>query len=506
MRSACAALLAALTLLGARPARADGKPARNFVLVVANNRSLTPGVAPLRYADDDGARWYELLAPTATRISLFTVLDVESQRLFRALVPRAEAPTRAAILARLADYNRAMEAARAEGAEPVLTVVLIGHGEVSPAGEGFLSLVDAPLSRSELLREVIAPSKAAFNHLIIDACNAYLLVSRRGDDRAPAAADAIRRYVADEDLARYPTTGVVLSTSRAAASHEWSLFGGGVFSHEVRSALAGGADVNGDGRIEYSEVRAFVAAANARIDDPRARLDVTIRPPALDRSRPLVDLAASRFRHFVRLPAGASGRYTLEDTRGVRYADVNKEPDRPLVIALVGGESYFLRTDGAEVALRLDRAGTIDVAPSSFVPRPSDTRGPVEDAFHRHLFEQPFGAAYYHGFVESAGDLAVVDPPARPFVPPAAGSDGVDGAAIAERLAAARRRAGELALRRGDDRFVDLLLDWGAARLAAGDLREGARAVDALEHHLADVAIDRAAVARRRARPDAVPH
>src|SRR5581483_9078706 len=141
------------------------------------------------------------------------------------------------------------------GDEPVLTVGLIGHGEGAPSGGRFVRIVDGPLTRGELLREVIAPSKAAFNHLIIDACNAYLMVARRGDDRAPAAADAIRRYVADEDLARYPTTGVLLSTSRAAASHEWSAFGAGVFSHELRSALAGGADVNGDGRVEYSEVR-----------------------------------------------------------------------------------------------------------------------------------------------------------------------------------------------------------------------------------------------------------
>ena len=45
---------------------------KSFVVVVANNHSLTPGVAPLRFADDDGARWYERRGPVPFGSSRWT--------------------------------------------------------------------------------------------------------------------------------------------------------------------------------------------------------------------------------------------------------------------------------------------------------------------------------------------------------------------------------------------------------------------------------------------------
>src|SRR5689334_11944553 len=103
---------------------ATGRQEKRFVIIVANNRSLTSAVQPLRYADDDGARWYELLSPIADRAALLTVLDDESQRVFRKLAPIAEPPTSAALKARLSAFNGEMEAARASGFEPVLYLVL----------------------------------------------------------------------------------------------------------------------------------------------------------------------------------------------------------------------------------------------------------------------------------------------------------------------------------------------------------------------------------------------
>jgi hypothetical protein len=496
VRSRLVLLLISLTCV-ARAAPA-ARPERAFVVVVANNRSLTPGVAPLHYADDDGARWYELLRPIAHKISLFTVLDEESQRVFRDVVPAVEAPTHGAIFARLAAYNAEMEAARAAGQEPILYFVVVGHGEVAADGEGYVSLLDGPLKRGDLFRGIIAPSKATFNHVIIDACNAWLLVSRRGaaDDRGPSGADAIRRYVAGEDLERYPGTGVLLSTSRAQATHEWSVYGGGIFSHQVRSALAGAADVNGDGRIEYSEVRAYVAAANLRIDDPRARLDVFVRPPALDRSRPIVDLATAKFGHYLRLPADAQGRYHLEDARGVRYADFHKSPERPLVIGLVASSYYYLRTGESEARVPLQAPGTIDVSADQLAPRTFAARGAIEETFHRHLFEVPFGPAFYHGFAASAGD-APVESRAPQWSPPALSSAPAGRPELEKRLAAAGDRFRRLGLLHGDDTYGDMLFDWAGGRLRAGDLREAERALATLEGRLSDGVIDRPLVERK---------
>jgi hypothetical protein len=470
---------------------------KRFVIIVANNRSLTPNVTPLRYADDDGARWYELLAPTAARISLFTVLDEESQRLFRDLAPRAEPPTKSALLARLAEYNRAMDEARATGAEPVLVLVMIGHGEIAADGEGYLSLLDGPLRRSALFREVIAPSHAAINHVVIDACNSYLMVAARGaDDRGPSAEAAIRSYLVAGELEHYPGTGVIVSTSRARASHEWALYGGGIFSHELRSALAGAADANGDGRIEYSEVRAYVAAANARIDDPQARLEIFSRPPEIDRSRPLADLPAAGYRHWLVLPRAAEGHFHLEDARGVRYADFNKSGERPLAMALVDSDYYFLRDGTRETQLRLDRPGAILVDGKAWNPRSVAERGAVEESFRRHLFEVPYGPNFYRGFAANAGDLPVVDPPPVPFLP----SSAPKLAPLVGEVDKAIARARERGVYEGDDPVIDRLTAWAYRCARSGDLDETRRTLTTVAERAAHLPIDKALVERKIAR------
>src|SRR4029078_8213906 len=130
-------------------------------------------------------------------------------------------------------------------------------------------------------------------------------------------------FLEEEQLARYPRAGVIVATSGDHETHEWSRYQDGILSHELRSALTGGARVNGDGRIEYSELRAFLAAANARVKNPEARVEVFSHPPALDRHRPLFDLRAAelagRATRFLHFGAGLAGRFHVEDDRGVRY-------------------------------------------------------------------------------------------------------------------------------------------------------------------------------------------
>ena len=57
----------------------------------------------------------------------------------------------------------------------------------------------------------------------------------------------------------------------------------------MRSALAGAADIDGDGRVTYAEAHAFISAANGRVQDARARLSAYAAPPALHRDEPLFD-------------------------------------------------------------------------------------------------------------------------------------------------------------------------------------------------------------------------
>ena len=299
---------------------------RQYAVIVANNLSLDEGVKPLRYADDDAARWAELLGPQSQRVDLLAVFDQETEALHPALVRATVPPTSQALTSAIEGVAADIARDRAEGLETTFFFVFIGHGNVGANREGYVSLLDKRFTRGDLFEKVVRPVGADFIHLVVDACNAYLMVNRRGagPELGPAYGDLVRGYLGEQDLERYPQVGVVLSTSGERESHEWAGYRAGVFSHEVRSALTGAADVNGDGRVEYSELKAFVAAANLKVDDPRARPEIWARPPARDRSRALVDLSAKGFEHFLLFPAGFSGRFHVEDGRGVRLADFHK--------------------------------------------------------------------------------------------------------------------------------------------------------------------------------------
>ncbi|MHB8876989.1 MAG: hypothetical protein ACYC8T_25110 [Myxococcaceae bacterium] len=393
---------------------------RTYVAIVGNNTSVEAGVQPLKYADDDAARYYELFRPIATRVALLSVLDGETQRLFRPLPPLALEPTHKNLKAVLSGFNSAMARDKEQGHEPVLYLIYVGHGHLGAAGQGYVSLLDGPFTGEDLWRGVIARSEARFNHLIFDACNSFLLVARRGgedDDSGPDATLAIRSYVEERSSARFPNTGMIMSTSTAKETHEWSVFRSGVFSHEVRSALSGAADVNGDGRVEYSELEAFLSAANLAVDDPRARLEAFVSPPALDRHRPLVDLGEARFDHFLKVPAAFSGRFHLEDGRGVRYLDANKTSEAAVYIALVDAPFYFVRTAGAEARVPLDVRGTVDLGGLDFLESTQVARGSVAEAFRDLLFQVPYGPGFYQGFIAKTSGSAARKA-GRPFPPP----------------------------------------------------------------------------------------
>jgi len=418
-----AALSAALVVssVSALSAVAHAGRARTYAIVIAQNRSLDPGVKPLRYADDDGVKTWELLSLYADRSALFVVLDEETARLHPDAARVAEVPEKAAILQRLAAFNDQMAADLARGDDPELFFVYAGHGDVDAAGQGYVNLHDAKLTRSDLFREVVGPSKARFVHVVIDACKSYFMVNARGskrwvDDSVDPRADhgdaAVRAFLAEENLERYPRAGVIVATSGDQETHEWSRYQAGILSHELRSGLAGAADVNGDGRIEYSELRAFLAAANARIRNPEARLEVFSRAPALDRHRPLVDLrraqanaGAARFLHFA--PAVA-GRYHIEDERGVRWADLHKQSGHAFDVVLQSNRNYYVRRDESEEApLRTPGAARVELASLSWKPRAIASRGALDDTFRQDLYKVPFGRGFYDGYVATSGDVPV---------------------------------------------------------------------------------------------------
>lgn len=386
-------------LVGATPA-SEPAPAV-YVLIVANNASLNDSREPLRFADDDGARYAELFGIFAEEVRLYSVFDADTQRTFPQQTLRAIPPRRDAILAGLEELFAAMRQQTASGRKVVFYFIFSGHGEVGDDGEGYVHLLDEPWTRTDLFTHVIAASPATINHVVIDACNSYYMVARRGSQAVPAGnyGNLIRDFVGRERLERYPNTGVILSTANAAEVHEWGRIEAGIFSHELRSALAGAADANGDGAIDYDEVAAYIAAANGALPDQKTRLQVYARAPAQNLREPLLRLSGNDDGPRVTVPASWSGHYHLEDDRGVRFVDFNKTAEIPITLRLVPRSRYYLRGNDREYLIEPVGRGFWTTG-TALEARPLllAARGASHDAFDQHLFAIPFGPSFVEGY------------------------------------------------------------------------------------------------------------
>jgi hypothetical protein len=414
------AVFSALFGLIAPVATAEART-KTYLVVVAENDSLDPKQRPLEFADDDAAKNWEMFSLYADEAALFVVLDEDTARLHPEAASAAEVPEREAILERLERFNQQMAIDLAAEDEPELLLIYAGHGDIDENGEGYITLHDGKLTRSDLYREIIKPSKARFVHVIVDACKSYYLVKSRGkqwkDDRVPAEADrsdeAVRAFLFEEELDKNPRAGVIVATSGDQDTHEWSRYRGGILSHELRSALSGAADVNGDGKVEYSEVRAFLAAANARVKNAEVRLETFSQAPALDRHRPLVDLArviGSRPGRLVHFGQDMSGHFHIEDERGVRYADVNKDVGTSFDLLVPAGRTYYVRRGPLEEA-EIPESGPqrVDLATMKWRKISFAARGAVDDTFRSQLYAVPYGRRFYDGFIATSGEIAVDD-------------------------------------------------------------------------------------------------
>jgi hypothetical protein len=391
-------------------AAASGEPAaepRRFALVVGANESDRRDLPRLRFADDDAIRDAELLRAMGAEVTLLIAPDDET----RALFPRESAasgpPTRARVLAEVAAIFRAAAEAKTRGDAVDFYFVFAGHGGFTDGGDGALFLPDAPLTRRDLYESILARSPADFNHLLVDACHSYFFVSSRGADDVDRRLDArAREYLGSQTLDRFPNTGVAVATSAADTTVEWSDYQGGVFSHELRSALLGAGDVDGDGQVTYAELGAFIAAANAKVNHVRARLNVFVRAPARERARPLVSWRKAPLASLS-IGGGVAGHLWLEDERGLRLSEVNKSGERPLRLALLQRERYYLRVGEEEYSFQASPGQQVELGGLTPGAPHANERGGVVDALRAGLFAVPFGPTYYHGYVVGFVDTSV---------------------------------------------------------------------------------------------------
>ena len=383
----------------APPAMLDASPspAKNarFALVIGWNQSDDAELEPLRYADDDAIRYHELFAAMTTQSILLTTPDEETEDLVPDFATLgAKVPTRQNVLDAIQTLRGAMARAKALGQRPILYFVYSGHGNYDAEGRGYVHLADGRFSTRDLFSYVIEPTRADPVVLLVDACNAALLVNGRG--RPTALAERRPAGRSKLDLADYPNVGVVLASSQLGETHEWGRYLAGVFSHEVRSGLLGAADLDDDQKIGFAELAAFVASANARVKNPTVKITPYIRPPLTDPNIALVDLSAVRFRARLRIDDTIQGKAHILDQDLVRYADFHRTPDAPpFWLALTRPGELILVTEDTEWVV--PETATGDIAMSQIVKRPrtsASARGPGSEYFERTLFHEPFDKVF----------------------------------------------------------------------------------------------------------------
>lgn len=401
----------------ARPGRADvpSAPAKAiFALIIGSNISVDAELPPLKYADDDAARYLDLFRLLGARTYLLTRLDANTSRLHAQAAAEALLPRRAELDKTLTQAAADVAQAKARGVETLFYFIYAGHGSVRN-GQGYITLEDARLTGADIAAKVVSAIGADQFHIIVDACDSYMFAYPRGPGgvRRPVEGFQEMRALADDER-----VGLLLSSSSSRESHEWEGFQAGVFSHEVRSGLYGAADADGDGQISYREIAAFVARANNAIPNERFRPQVHGRPPK--GATALLDL---RHRTPRRIEIGGehAGHYIVEDARGVRIAETNVAPGSTVRIlrgAPNGVEYVRSVDDDKEFVVPADRPIVSLDELTAEDPRVA-SRGAAHEAFNL-VFSLPFSSA----------DVAAFEDPAVEWLKPRPAPDAESSGAI----------------------------------------------------------------------------
>ncbi len=394
MRRALLAIVLGLESIAAAAAPAAGPPPDPvFALVVGVNQPIDPGPPKLLYADDDAILFHKLFSQVG-RSLLLIAPDAATLRLHGAL--QARTPTRANLKLAVDELLALVEASRRRGERPQLYFVYSGHGDVRN-NEGYLSLEDDRFTSRDLAELILSRSRAAANHVIVDACKSYFIIRERraGGAREPAPPGFHRTQTL---LDRFPQTGFLLSTTSAASSHEWEEFQAGIFSHEVRSGLLGAADINRDGRVSYNEIRAFIEVANSAIRNERYRPNIFVRPPRADGAAALYALRRGTVPALI-VPRAKAGRYFLEDANGVRLADMHTAVTGAVTIAVPRDTHLYMHDLSRSVEYLVDpRPGQRQIVALPVRPASHRMKGAAHEAFQK-IFSIPFGVPVYRALM-----------------------------------------------------------------------------------------------------------
>ena len=321
----CASMLAWLSLwLLCSSASAD---VQRFALIVGDNAGL-PAEEPLRYAESDAERIYDVLTQLGDFPPVNTVLlrarDAESMR-----------------STLLTMNERIREATSTAGTQVIFLVYYSGHADARS-----LHLRGTQLPIAEL-SQMVRGSAATFRLLILDACRSGALTRVKGGQRvAPFALPLPSEEALPED-------GFAFLTASAANedAQESEELQGALFTHAFVSALLGAADADGDGAIVLDEAYRYAYAATLR---SASRTVVGPQHPTFQyalRGRGHLVLTRPRAhaveRANVNFPAGLSFLVLRESASGPVAVELGVS-DRARTLSLEPG-SYFVRARGPEV-------------------------------------------------------------------------------------------------------------------------------------------------------------
>ena len=385
-----------------------------YALVIGNNSPPPQSeLSVLRYADDDAVRYFNFFSRFSKRVTLLTVPDGRTQQRYPMVAAAAAIPSFQHFQHAVDELSQKVAEDRVRGNTTIAYITYSGHGAYSDDGDPYLALLGGNLTHGKLYM-ALSKINADFTHLFIDACYAEGVVDSRGmfdsasdSQHVTLTGENVEKLIGASMSARLPGVGVVMASSAIQRTHEWSKIESGIFTHEVLSGLMGPADINLDGKIEYSELVAFISSANRSVSDSRGRIQIIARPPERNHNIPLVDLSQLQKTAFLRGRLSGLGHFYIELSNGERYLDANLGGLDISHLAIPNETTAFLVAGDKEVELNTESSNLVELTSLGFRPHLYTSRGSIGRSYERGLFSTRYGPSYYKGFIDSTGYTSV---------------------------------------------------------------------------------------------------
>ncbi len=304
---------------------------------------------PLRYAERDAERFWELLT---------SIGEVKRQNSFLLL-----GPSKRQILATLGHLSARLSSEARSGQAATVIFYYAGHGDQQD-----LHLAKESLRRDTLIQR-LESLDARLKLVILDACQTPRVAQRRGVRGAPSFAVTISSTSAPKGV-------VIIQSSQAGApALESDALGGSLFSHYWLSALRGAADSDRDGVVSLQEAYLFTSrrtflyssGSSDAVQQPSFRID-------LEGSHDVVLTRLSEASAKVVIVDDKEATYLIfRQSSGAFVAEAHPVPKLPLEVAVPSGRLLVHRRAGGDLQvaqMEMAMGGSHFLTPSDFLDRP----------------------------------------------------------------------------------------------------------------------------------------